>query len=356
MEFRMSKDIGNGTDKCAVVLPDGTMRTSVIPNVVGVGEMDLGALDLGGMQRRRRRGLPEPYAVTYDGIANVLTGPRVRAYCKEPIRRTGDPHFSDTMETRCVTYASSHDLLGPGIHQGYLVLGVPVDKLKTGVVKKFKREVKRWLVGEHKFSVNGEESVVTINGIQFAAQPVGAFMEWGMSHQGQWARSEAEFLQDTGVVDVGYQTIDLFVVSEGQVSPMYTSGNDLGIGRAVDRLVETVEGMHSISMSAVEADELIIRYLAGRGRKKIEIVAQGQDVDITPIVKTALDAHGGAIVDFIGRAWRNIRLKNILLTGGGCLAFGDRLMELYPYATLLEDPITANARGLAKLAQRIGRR
>ncbi|MBN1584633.1 MAG: hypothetical protein JXA89_28255, partial [Anaerolineae bacterium] len=224
MKFKMAKDIGNGTDKCAIILPDGNIRQSLIPNVAGMGDTRSGELDLGGMERRRRRGQQEPYVVSYDGIFNVLTGHNVRAYCKEPVQRVDDRRFANTMETRCVTYAAFHELLGPSSdlqspheHEGTLILGVPVDKLKGDNAKTFKREVKSWLLGEHRFTVNGQTSRITITGVQFAAQPVGAFFEWGMNQSGQWVRSEDEFLQDTGIIDIGYGTLDLFVVSQGRV-------------------------------------------------------------------------------------------------------------------------------------------
>jgi len=316
-----------------------------------MGDIGASELDLGGMERRRRRGQQEPYVVSYDGIVNVLTGPNVRAYCKAPVRRVDQHRFSDTMETRCVTYAAFHELLGAGTHQGTLILGVPVDRLKGDGAKAFKREVKKWLRVEHQFTVNGESSRVTVTGIKFAAQPVGAFFEWGMNDSGQWVRSEAEFLQDTGIIDVGYGTIDLFVVSRGQVNAVFTAGDDLGMGRVAESVVEIFGRMHGDPMGTVEADELVYQYVVSRG-KPVKVAAQGREVDITPIIKTALDTHGSTVVDFIRREWRSMRFQTVLLTGGGSLALGEQLLNLYPFATLLPEPVTANARGLAKLAQR----
>ena len=346
MDFKMARDIGNGTDKCAIA-----GAQCIIPNVAGMGDTSAGELDLGGMERRRRRGQQEPYVVSYDGIVNVLTGPNVRLYCKDPVQRVDDRRFADTMETRCVTYAAFHELLGAGEHEGTLILGVPVDKLKGDEAKSFKREVRGWLVGTHEFVVNGQSSRVTVTDVQFMAQPVGAFFEWGMNDVGQWVRSEDEFMQNTGIIDIGYGTLDLFVVSQGRVNTAFTAGDDLGMGRVAESVVEIFERMHHAPMSTVEADELIREYVISRG-KPVRVVAQGREVEITPIIKTALDTHGSTVVDYIRRAWRNFRFQNVLLVGGGSLVFGDQLVGMYPFATLLPDPLTANARGLAKLAQR----
>ncbi|MCP4359367.1 MAG: hypothetical protein GY796_15240 [Chloroflexi bacterium] len=45
---------------------------------------------------------------------------------------------------------------------------------------------------------------------------------------------------------------------------------------------------------------------------------------------------------------------NILLTGGGALAMSSMLLRQFPKATVMYEPVLANARGLAKLAARPG--
>ncbi|MCP4409506.1 MAG: hypothetical protein GY807_17500, partial [Gammaproteobacteria bacterium] len=44
----------------------------------------------------------------------------------------------------------------------------------------------------------------------------------------------------------------------------------------------------------------------------------------------------------------------ILLTGGGALALSETLLRQFPKATVMYEPVLANARGLAKLAARPG--
>jgi hypothetical protein len=41
------------------------------------------------------------------------------------------------------------------------------------------------------------------------------------------------------------------------------------------------------------------------------------------------------------------------LTGGGCLVLGERLQRQLRHGVVLDDPVTANARGLARAAQRM---
>jgi hypothetical protein len=42
----------------------------------------------------------------------------------------------------------------------------------------------------------------------------------------------------------------------------------------------------------------------------------------------------------------------VLFTGGGCLLLRDALFQLFPHAVMLDDPVTANARGLSKIGTR----
>jgi hypothetical protein len=44
----------------------------------------------------------------------------------------------------------------------------------------------------------------------------------------------------------------------------------------------------------------------------------------------------------------------VLLTGGGAMALAARLLQRFPAAQVMYEPVLANARGLAKLAVRPG--
>ena len=58
------------------------------------------------------------------------------------------------------------------------------------------------------------------------------------------------------------------------------------------------------------------------------------------------------VMSFIERTVGNAAEYRVILTGGGALALSQRLLTVYRHATLMHEPILANARGLAKLAVR----
>ncbi len=87
----------------------------------------------------------------------------------------------------------------------------------------------------------------------------------------------------------------------------------------------------------------------------VEWPVAGEVADVRDLVRAALDAAGGEVAAFVERTWGNGRqFTHLLLTGGGCLALDGRLQKQLPHATLLDEPVTANARGLARLARRSG--
>ena len=58
------------------------------------------------------------------------------------------------------------------------------------------------------------------------------------------------------------------------------------------------------------------------------------------------------VTSFIERIVGNAAEYRVILTGGGALALSQRLLSVYRHAALMQEPILANARGLAKLAVR----
>jgi hypothetical protein len=64
----------------------------------------------------------------------------------------------------------------------------------------------------------------------------------------------------------------------------------------------------------------------------------------------AADVH-----NFLDRTvGRSRHAYTVLLTGGGALALSSTLLRQFPTATVMYEPVLANARGLAKLAVRPG--
>jgi len=343
-------DPGFGGFKAAEVQSDG-INVKAMPSVVGVGDTDIGLLDLGGVTgRKRRRNLP--HKVGFDGL-EYLVGNNVADYAR-PVERLDFLRLSNGPELRALTYATLFDLVDGGAIDLNIVVGLPVEVLQGPDARAIVKGLRGWLLGEHSFTVDGQGARLNVHALLPMAQPVGAFLEWGLDLRGQWARGTEDFTLPAGVCDLGFNTLDLFTVKGGEVSARFTRGDTLGMRRAVTALVDIVKRQYQRSLSLHEADGIMRKY-AKPGPMFLALA--GGTVDIRPLVRSSLDVAAGEVSSFIEQAWGNGRqFAHLLLTGGGCLALGDRLRQQLPHATLLHDPVTANARGLARLAQREGLR
>lgn len=343
-------DPGFGGFKAAEIF-GGQIAVVTVPSVVGVGTTDLGLLDLAGVTGRRRR--DRPHHVAFDGV-EYLVGAHVVDYAR-PIERLDFQRLADGPELRALTYATLHELVDGGEIDLNLVVGLPVQVLQAPDARDVVRRLAAWLVGHHTFTVDGRPTHLHVHALRPMAQPAGAFFDWGLGLDGRWARDRADFMTPAAVLDLGFSTLDLVAVTGGNISGRYTGGDTLGMRRAAAAIVDGVRRQHRRPLSLHEADDLIRAYCAGGGRRPVELPLAGGPVDIRGLVRAALDAAAGEIVAFVDEKWGTGRhFIHLLLTGGGCLALGERLQQQMDHAILLPDPVTANARGLARLANRPG--
>lgn len=344
-------DPGFGGFKAAEVQRDA-VKVVTIPSVVGTGSTDLGMLDLAGVAGRRRRP-HQPRHVAFDGI-ELLVGAGVADYTR-PVERLDFQRLSDSAELRALTYATLFDLVDGADGELNVVAGLPVEVLQGPDARGTVKRLQGWLLGRHQFTVDGHEATITIRAMRPMAQPVGALFEWGLGLDGQWIRDKADFMAPLAILDLGFNRLDLLSVTAAQINVRYTGGDTLGMRRAATTLAESVRRQHQRTLSLHEADDLVRRYVKTQGRRAVDLPLAGGQVDVRGVVRAALDTTAGEVTAFVERTWGNGRqYSHLLLTGGGCLALGDRLQAQLPHATLLDDPVTANARGLARLAQRLG--
>ena len=81
----------------------------------------------------------------------------------------------------------------------------------------------------------------------------------------------------------------------------------------------------------------------------------GKEISLKEQAAQAIDVAASELKAFLSQVWEDGRqFDYILLTGGGSLILGNRLRHMYPNVIELMDPVTANARGLARFAQRKG--
>lgn len=336
-------DPGFGGAKAACVGPEGA-RVATVPSVVGVGQTDLGLLSVGKLGRRRRSRQPDQ--VRFEGMT-YLVGENVARYAR-PVERMDFLRLSDGPELRALFYDVVFRLLGEGQHRANVMAGLPVEVMADRAqAQSTVQALRRWMIGEHDYAVNADQVTLEVQNVLVMAQPAGAFFAWGLNDQGKWTHSRADLKAPVAVCDIGFCTLDLFVVEGGEVVGRFTGGDTVGMRRAAELLISAVRSGHGVSISLHEADALV------RQRQPRLHTAQGEQ-NLRSVVDQALDTTAAAVVSFVERHWGNGRqFAHLLFTGGGAEALRDTLLRQYPQGAVLPNPVTANALGLARYAARV---
>lgn len=329
----------------------GGIRTALIPSVVGIGQItDLSHLGLG-----KRKPKETPMSINFTGTGHApvsyLVGSGVHHYA-EPVSDLDYQRLSDSLAARSLTYAALGQALNGHPTEARLMLGFPVEV--TADKDKFKDVVKGlrgWLVGRHQFNLDGRAVDAQINQVRAVAQPVGSYFDWGMDLTGEWTQSEASLEMPVAVLDIGFNTIDLFAVQNGQIVNRYTGGNNLGMHRVARTVARFVEEQHSIRWGLHQADDMVKEFIA---RKQAVFYCADGEVDLSGIITQAMEQNFTAINEFVSERWQNGRqFYRLLITGGGAEAMREQFLTRYPAAYIPSEPVFANARGLLKWGLRV---
>jgi hypothetical protein len=341
----IAADLGFGGLKVATI-EEGQIKVAVVPSVVGVGETDLGMLSAGLGRKRQAK----PLTVTFEGDTAYLVGPNVHRYTR-PIERLDFLRLSEGPELRALLYAALWQALGSGSHQVDLMIGLPVEVVQDRAqARGTLRQLRRWLLGGHSFNVDGEAVALNIIQVNAAAQPLGTYFAWGANINGYWRLSKQARTAPVAICDIGFNTLDLFVVEGGVVGKRGTGGDTLGMHRVADTVIRQVRQQYDVPLSLHQADELVRLYV--NGGVPLLYHHRGED-DLSQMIEQALGEGFAGVNQFIRRHWdRGTQFRHLLITGGGAQAYREQVLAHYPFATVLPNAVTANAEGIAKLAYR----
>lgn len=345
---KIGVDPGFDSIKIAEVFGDSIL-TTMLPSVVGLARERKDGLTLGGVVRGQRR--PEPYHIAFDGI-EYLVGSGVADVTK-PIERMDFSRFSDSPELRAALYTALYKIVNGGGHDLALALALPVPVVQDkDMAAKVEKDLRGWLMGRHQFEVNGVVACLNITNLRAKiAQPVATWFEWGLDNAGQWVRGPKAAKAPVLIIDQGFNTLDVLVVEGGRISDRHSGGDTLGMRRAAERLTDTLEGRYKIRLDLRQANEMIQAVVAGQS---VETWVKGEAVDVSREARQALASLEADVIRFVDQAVENAAAYRVLLTGGGAVALASRLRQKYEHAEAMAEPVLANARGLAKMAQRPG--
>lgn len=334
-------DPGFGNSKAAYL--NGSLKTAYQASVVGVGSTELGLLD-SSLGNSRRRSLPNE--TSFDGVT-YLVGKNVSSYTK-PVERMDFQRLSDGPELRALFYTTLHHLLGEGQHEDVRVMvGLPVEVMQNREQAiSTRRLLRKWMINKHEYQVNGKSTELDITRVEVMPQPAGSYFAWGMDEGGKWKKG-ADTLRDMiAVCDIGFNTLDCFVLERGNIVARYTGGEKAGIRRAAEQIINIINRNHGVILSLHEADAFL-------HQQKPELSTSDGLIDLTPIVEQAQQSVAANVLQFTERQWGNAkRFRHVLFTGGGSKVLATALSRAYPHGYVLPDPVVANAAGLAKYGLR----
>lgn len=256
--------------------------------------------------------------------------------------------LGDGPELRALFYTALHRLLGAGNHSDVrLIVALPVEVMTDKqLALQTRKELRRWMIGEHNYIID-QPMNVQITRVEVMAQPAGSYFCWGMNDQGGWQRGEDSLHGMISICDIGFNTVDLFVVRKGDVVARYTSGQTSGMRRAAELIIETVRKQYGVALSLHEADALL------RERNPALSTSEGT-IDLEALTQQARETVASSVLMFTERNWGNAKqFRHVLFTGGGADALRDTLSRHYPHGIVLPEAVTANAAGLAKYGQRM---
>ncbi|MDW8029250.1 MAG: ParM/StbA family protein [Armatimonadota bacterium] len=297
--------------------------TVTLPSVVAV---PAGPLGLAGMGMKVAR---KATRVVFDrgdrgDRGDFYVGPGARSWGR--VVENLDFSRLASPEAEALLYAALAELVPDGT-EVRLVLGLPVPLLRDEAVARPALEALRArLVGEHHFELDGQRRRVRIAAIRAAAQPVGAWADWALDKEGRWANPAGKSAL-VGIMDIGFNTLDLFGIQGGRLEPRLVGGDRVGVRRMLE--------LAAPDRSYHEADELL-----RSGKLRAE---NARSVWLSELLGAA------------ERVWNAARLDLILLVGGGALILRD-MQDAFRRAfrtevLIPEDPVLANARGLWKWGQ-----
>ncbi len=344
-------DPGNNAHKFARV-QGGEISTYVLPATVGLDNHSRkDGLTLGGVVRQSRRAARQPFRVVFDGM-EYLVGPNVDQYTKPIDQLDLQQRYTNSDEVRAAFYAGAYQIVNGGPHKMAIAMGLPVTLLEDkNEANRINEAIRTWMIGEHVFSVDGVETALTITRVVAKIpQPVATWFDWGMNARGEWERDREAMIAPTLIVDQGFNTLDVVVIENGRISDRLSGGDTLGMSRAAEELIEIVKGQYRVTVELYRANELIKEFINGH---KAEIHVHGELTDITSMTRSCVNSLAADVNNYFTRSLGKTKdTYKVLLTGGGIIALREGLLRRFPKATVMYEPVLANARGLAKAAVR----
>ena len=161
---------------------------------------------------------------------------------------------------------------------------------------------------------------------------MGAYADWLLDSEGHVRQGGGA--SEVAVLDIGMNTLDLYVIQGWKVAPRFIGGGKLGIRRMLENLNPS-----------------------GRDLEELDSALRSGALQPTVEQKTA---WLGAILGNVERTWSSLRrFDAVIPTGGGAVILGELLRSTLAAKGAAvhwpADPVTANVLGFYKWGCRVHR-
>jgi hypothetical protein len=284
-----------------------------------------------GMAARGLETQTRPQTVTLASGLSFVAGAGAWAW-GEPLS-TLDFNDLTSPQRLALFYTALSHLLAPGEYViDLLVIGLPVPLLQDELQAKAVLDGLGQYKTVHEFAVDGRRYSLLVKKLNALPQPVGAYADWMLNAEGHVRQGGGA--AEVAVLDIGMNTLDLYVIQGWKVAPRFIGGGKLGIRRLLENL----------NPSGRDLEELDAALRVGRLQPSIE-------------QKTA---WLGAILGSVERTWSSLRrFDAVIPTGGGAVVLGELLRSALAVKGAAvhwpADPVTANVVGFYKWGCRVHR-
>jgi plasmid segregation protein ParM len=209
-----------------------------------------------------------------------------------------------------------------------LVVGLPVSTFKA------KRQfLERRLRGEHRLS---DTKVATVERVKVVAQPQGALMQYGLTHNKLADINSANNL----VIDLGARTFDWLVAKGTRIMEKRSGSANRGMFDVLHCVAEGLSREHQTNYR--DYDRLDV---ALRTKKKPKVF--GQECDLAKHLPAARKIADDAVNEMLRSVGDGNDIDNIILVGGAAFFYSDAIRHAFPRHQVqeLSDPMYANVRG-----------
>lgn len=238
-------------------------------------------------------------------------------------RLNGAPEMRAVVYGAFTQYMSRNSITGPVT----LYVGMPLESLSGADAQTTVTAVQNWLRGRHEWSANDEiELCLDVADVRITSQPTAALYDYALDDNGRFVPSrKGDLKKEIGIVSVGFNTVELLVISDTRPVQRFTAGKTVGVRRLLELV--NASGLWSL------------------GELDTQLRAGALDIrSSTPIWAREVSGH---VETTWGRQWR--RFAKIVVVGGGALILNGQL-NFEGRAYTPDDPVMAISRGLYKLS------